>query len=102
MSIAPAGHVHNHIYSEQYYLAAIDSWLEKESLAQRIANRIGDTKTHYTSNTVLENAEDILDELEMHRAKEPSFATVKRFPSITSICSRITSVKPTPQMVQRR
>jgi len=72
VSIAPAGHVHNHIYSEQYYLAAIaeDSWFEKENVAQRIADRIGDTRTHYTNNTVLENAEEILDELEMHRSKE--------------------------------
>jgi hypothetical protein len=72
VSIAPAGNVHNNVYSEQYYLAAIaeDSWFEKESVAQRIANRIGDTKKHYTNNTVLENAEDILDELEMHRSKE--------------------------------
>ena len=72
VSIAPAGHVHNSVYSEQYYLAAIaeDSWFEKEDVAQRIANRISDTKRHYTNSTVLENAEDILDELEMHRSKE--------------------------------
>ena len=72
VSIAPAGHVHNNVYSDQYYLAAIaeDSWFENESIAEEIANRIGDTKKHYTNNTVLQNAEDILDELEMHRAKE--------------------------------
>jgi S1 RNA binding domain len=72
VSIAPAGHVHNSISSEQYYLAAIaeDSWFEKEGVAQRIANRIGDTRRHYTNNTVLENAEDLLDELEMHRSNE--------------------------------
>jgi exoribonuclease R len=72
VSIAPAGHVHNQIYSEQYYLAAIaeDSWLERKSIAQRIADRIGDTRTHYTNNTILENAGDILDEHEMYREKE--------------------------------
>ncbi|RUV39557.1 S1 RNA-binding domain-containing protein [Mesorhizobium sp. M7A.F.Ca.MR.148.00.0.0] len=72
VAIAPAGHVHERIYLEQYYLAAIaeDSWFEKESVASRIANRIGDTKQHYTSATVLENAEDLLEELEMHRSKE--------------------------------
>ncbi len=72
VSIAPAGHVHNNVFSEQYYLAAVaeDSWFETEGAAQQIANRIGDTKKHYTNNTVLENAEDVLDELEMHRSKE--------------------------------
>ena len=56
------------------YLAAIaeDSWFETESVAQRIADRIGDTKKHYTSNTVLENAEEILDELDTHRENEIS------------------------------
>ena len=64
--------MHNNRYSDQYYLAAIaeDSWFEQERDAEQIANRIGDTKKHYTNNTVLQNAEDILDELEMHRAKE--------------------------------
>jgi hypothetical protein len=72
VSIAPAGHVHINVSSEQYYLAAIaeDSWFERESIAQRIANRIGDTRKHYTDSTVLDNAEDILEELEMHRSKE--------------------------------
>jgi hypothetical protein len=72
VSIAPAGHVHNAVYSEQYYLGAIaeDSWFENESVAQRIADRIGDTRKHYTNNTVLENAEDIIAELEMHRLRE--------------------------------
>jgi hypothetical protein len=72
VSIASAGHVHLQIYLEQYYLAAIaeDSWFEKEVKAQRIADRIGDTRKHYNTSTVLDNAEDILEELEMHRMKE--------------------------------
>ncbi|MGI4744572.1 MAG: S1 RNA-binding domain-containing protein [Janthinobacterium lividum] len=74
VAIAPAGHVHLNVCTEQYYLAAIaeDSWFESESIAQGIANRIGDTRTHYTDNTVLENAEDVLAELDAHRIKELS------------------------------
>ncbi len=72
VSIAPAGHVHCNIYSEHYYLAAVaeDSWFSQESVAQQIASRIEDPKAHYAPNTVLENAESILDELENHRLKE--------------------------------
>jgi transcriptional accessory protein Tex/SPT6 len=72
VSLAPAGHVHLQICSEQYYLAAIaeDSWFENEQKAKRIADRIGDTRSHYGTGTVLDNAEDMLEELEMHRVKE--------------------------------
>lgn len=72
VSIAPAGHVHLEICMDQYYLAAIaeDSWYRTESRAQGIAQRITDTRTHYTNATVLDNAEEALEELEFHQARE--------------------------------
>jgi hypothetical protein len=72
ISIASAGHVHLEIFSDQYYLAAIaeDSWFETEESAQRIADRIGEPRRHYNTGTILDNAEDMLEELEMHRVKE--------------------------------
>jgi hypothetical protein len=72
VSIAPAGHVHLNICVEQYYLAAVaeDSWFERESVAQQVANRIEDNKRHYTNNTVLDNAGYLLTELEAHRTSE--------------------------------
>ncbi|MER9922967.1 S1 RNA-binding domain-containing protein [Mesorhizobium sp. M0048] len=72
VSIAPAGHVHLEVCMDQYYLAAIaeDNWFTSEARAQGIAQRITDTRRHYTNATILDNAEDVLDELEMLQARE--------------------------------
>lgn len=72
VAIAPAGHVHLEVCMDHYYLAAVaeDSWFNKEAVAQRIADRITDTRRHFTDNTTLCNAEDVLEALDEHRSKE--------------------------------
>lgn len=72
VSIAPAGHVHLEIYCEQYYLAAVseDSWFDDESVARQIAVRITDPRKHYLPSVTLENADDLLEQLEARRTKE--------------------------------
>jgi len=64
--------VHLQIYMEVHYLAAIaeDSWFEREEAARLIANRIGDVRRHYSSNTVLGNAEAAYEEIEKQCSKE--------------------------------
>lgn len=61
VKLAPSGYVHRGLASDLNYLGSVaeDMWFRDETIANDIAQRIGDPTSHYRESTVLCNARDM-------------------------------------------
>ena len=64
--LAPAGSVHIELLNNYNYIAAVaeETWFDDQEMAKRIAEMIGDKKSHYSIQVALKNAELLTEYLQ--------------------------------------